>query len=117
MAELRIPKHKRQTEAHTRSRFQEKEKAQRLGAIVVHRSGAGDTKGDVRVKKIARIECKTTLNNSFSVTREMVSKIENAALSSGEVPALVVEFLNPGGKVWNSVVILPAYAIDLLQSR
>ncbi len=114
--ELRIAKHKRQTPSHTRSRFQEKEKTERLGARLVPRSGAGDEKGDVRLKGVLRLECKATKNQSFSVTREMVQKIENAALGSGELAAIHIEFLDLAGKVMSECCVVPAYVLDMIRS-
>ena len=70
-------------------------------------------KGDVRVRGIARIECKTTSRKSFSVTREMIDKIENAAVAAGELPVLVIEFLDRAGKPSGSVLVMPEWAVDL----
>lgn len=91
--------------------------AKRLGGKTTPASGAKELKGDVQVKGIARIECKTTQAKSFSVTRETLAKIEDAATSSGEVPALVVEFLNGAGRPVGSVAILPLWALDMLMDK
>lgn len=105
------------TPAHDRSRKQEKEVARRIGGNTTLASGALAEKGDVRLKGVARIECKTTMNKSFSVTREMVEKIENAALSAGELPALVIEFLSPKGGVQSSVAVVPVWVLtDLINT-
>ena len=45
-----------------------------------------------------RIEAKTTKNKSFSVTRDMIRKIEDAALTNNEIPVMVIEFINEQGK-------------------
>jgi hypothetical protein len=117
-SKLAIPKGLKsfQTVAHRRSPHQEKQLAERLGGKRTPGSGNGDTKGDVQVRKIARIETKNTLRNSFSVTLEMVNKIEAAALAStGEVPAIVVEFIDAKGKSRGSVMVMPSWAVDLLK--
>lgn len=71
-------------------------------------------KGDVRVKGFARIECKTTKNRSFSVTMEMIDKIEAAALASNEVPIIVVEFNDGMGRKLKEVAVIPTYMLDRL---
>jgi hypothetical protein len=100
--------------SHRRSRKQESSLAKSLGGRVTAGSGNKDVKGDVRVKGVARIEAKTTKNASFSVTREMINKIETAAANSGEVPALVVEFHDGFQKSLQSVAIVPMWALESL---
>ncbi len=51
-------------------------------------------KGDVRKKGIFRLECKSTTNKSFSMTREILDKISSECLRL-ERPGLDVLFLNP----------------------
>lgn len=71
----------------------------------------------MRVKGVARIECKTTLHKSFSVTLEMVNKIQDAANSAGEVPILLVEFNDGRGKKLGEVAVIPSYCLDEFVSR
>ena len=97
-----------------RSPIQEQEIAKRLGGKVTPGSGAGMEKGDVRVKGKLRVECKTTTKKSFSVTVKMLEKIELEAVSCGEDPALVVEFLDEGGKVLQQVAIVPMRVLEEL---
>lgn len=104
------------TKSHKRAKVQEKEVAQRLGGKLVARSGAGDEKGDCRLKSVARIECKTTSNKSFSVTREMIDKIETAAAMTGEMPVIVIEF-NDNGKKVAEVAVTPTWVLDTLRER
>lgn len=111
---LKIPKRSRVHPSCHRSRKQEGELAQKLGAKKVPASGSLDTKGDVRKKGVFRLEAKTTGAKSFSLTLEMVRKIEEAALASGELPAICVEFLGPGGKPIASVAVLPVYVLEML---
>jgi Holliday junction resolvase len=99
--------------SHTRSPRQEREIAKRVGGAVTRGSGSGNEKGDVRVYRVCRIEAKTTKNKSFSVTREMVGKIENAAMCNGELPALVIEFNEEGRKVCE-VAVVPMWCLELI---
>lgn len=111
---LRIAKHKKQSLSHFHSREQERSHLNRNGAKLVPRSGAGDIKGDVRVKGKLRLECKTTNKDSFRVTREMIQKIEDAALGSAELPVIEVEFVDQWGKPQSKVCVVPAWVIDLI---
>ena len=99
------------TASHKRAPKQEK----RIAAIVqgsrTPASGSRDVKGDVRKRGIVRIEAKTTKHRSFSVTLEMIEKIEEAAVSTGEMPVLVVEFNDGKGKLLKEVAIVPTYVL------
>lgn len=77
-------------------------------------SGARDVKGDVRVRRVLRVEAKTTKNASFSVTLDMVRKIEEAAASGAELPAIVVEFTDGFGRVLAEVAVVPTYVLDTI---
>jgi Holliday junction resolvase len=99
--------------SHARSPKQEREIAKRMGGSVTRGSGSGNEKGDVRVYRVCRIEAKTTKNKSFSVTREMIEKIETAAMCNGELPALVIEF-NEGGRKACEVAVVPIWCLDLI---
>lgn len=99
------------TPSHARSRKQEDALAARVGGKTTPRSGAGGwQKADVRVKGLARIEAKTTKHKSFSVTGEMIQKVEDAAMQAGELPVIVVE-LEGGAR---SVAVMPMWALDLI---
>ena len=102
------------TPSHYRSVKQEKEIAKRVGGRRTPGSGNGAIKGDVRKKGVVRIEAKTTKNKSFSVTLDMLQKIEDAALPCEEMPILVVEFISPEGKPIKDVAIVPIYVLDML---
>ena len=110
----RAEKTRNLSNSHRRSKKQESSLAKTLGGRVTAGSGNKDVKGDVRVKGVARIEAKTTLNKSFSVTRDMIDKIETAAVGAGEVPALIVEFHDGFGKSLQSVAIIPMWALESL---
>ena len=111
---LRIPKRLQQhgnSEAHKRSGYQEKEVAERTNSRLVRGSGNQHVKGDCRKRGVARIECKTTSSKSFSVTLDMLDKLEAASRVSGERPVLVIEFLK-NGKPWRSVCIVDDSLLD-----
>ena len=97
------------TPSHLRSKAQEREAAQRM--VMVPGSGNGAVKGDCRLKSIVRLECKTTRNKSFSVTRGMLEKIEAAAVMSAETPALEIEFCDKHGNPQLSCLIMPKWAL------
>lgn len=101
--------------AHQRSPQQERQRARELGGKPTKASGAvAGHRGDVRVQGVLRLELKTTQRKSFSVTPELIQKIENAALPSGEIPALEVEFLDDKGKPTMSVCVVPTYILSML---
>ena len=61
------------------------------------------------------MECKTTKHRSFSVTLEMLEKIEEAAASGAELPIIVVEFNDPQtGKKLKDIVVCPSYVLDTI---
>jgi Holliday junction resolvase len=102
--------------SYRRSRKQEKELARRGNGKLVPGSGSGAEKGDIKgYNGIVRIEAKTTKNKSFSITRDMVKKIEEAALGSGELPAIVVEFNDGRGNPELEVAVVPTYVLDNLK--
>lgn len=103
--------------SHRRAPKQEKELGKRFKGRLVPGSGSGHQKGDVRVPKVARIEAKTTKNKSFSVTREMIDKVTNAGIAHGELPAMVVEFLDADGHPESEVAVIPMWALEMLINR
>jgi len=111
---VRVPKRLRVHPSIARSREQEEELALQVGGQKTLASGALDVKGDVRKKRVIRIEAKTTKNKSFSVTQEMVQKIEDAAFSANELPAIVVEFLNDKGSPQSKVAVVPVYVLEMI---
>lgn len=102
------------SQSHRRAPKMEKEVAKRSGGRLVARSGAGEVKGDVRIKGVARIECKVTKNKSFSVTLEMLEKIEAAGAEGAELPILVIEFIDGQGRKIKDVAVCPIYVLDSL---
>jgi hypothetical protein len=71
-------------------------------------------KGDVRIPNVLRIEAKTTKYKSFSVTMDMLDKIEHAALSATEIPAIVIEFNDGNGRKLREVAVVPVYALEMV---
>jgi hypothetical protein len=108
---LPVPKRMQaQTPSHARSKQQEAEVAAKIGGVQVRRSGAGVEKGDVRLKNFVRVEAKTTKNKSFSVTEEILDKLDDSVLGSGEVPLFHIEIL--GGR--RKCVVLPEWSLELI---
>lgn len=118
MTSLALPKRLRgrKTVSHNHAPKQEKRLALVLGGKVTKASGASYEKGDVRVKGVVRVEAKCTTKKSFPVTRDMLDKIETAAIASGEMPVMVIEFLDPKGKVEKTLAVIPMYALESLIS-
>lgn len=103
------------TPSHRRAPKQEKAWAKRGGGRLTPGSGNKEIKGDVqKYRGVVRLECKTTRNNSFSVTRKLVKQIEESALAHGEVPAIIVEFIGEDGKPQHELAVVPTYVLDLL---
>ncbi len=100
--------------SHRRAKKQEKELAKATRGKLTPASGSREVKGDVRVKGVTRIEAKTTKNKSFSVTLDMIDKIESAAIGSAEMPVLVIEFNDGNGRKIKDVAVLPMYALQTL---
>lgn len=103
------------TKSHKRAPRMEQSLAKRLGGKVTAGSGNGATKGDIRIKGIARIECKCTKNKSFSVTLDMLEKIEAAGAEGAELPIIVIEFIDANGRPYKEVAVCPMYVLDSLR--
>ena len=110
----RSKQHKNLTKSHRHAPKMEKAIAKRLGGKVVKGSGCGTEKGDVRIRTIMRVEAKCTAKKSFTVTREMVEKIESHALASGELPAIEIEFLDPNGQPSHRLAVMPTYVLEMI---
>jgi len=111
---LKLPKRLQLHPSRQRSKDQEIELASRFGGRKTAASGALDSKGDVRVKGVVRIEAKTTSKKSFPVTREMIRKIEAEAMAADEFPALVVEFIDEKGTPEMECCVVPKWVLDIL---
>lgn len=108
------PRKARLNPSQVRAKKQERETAARLRGRLTPASGAKDEKGDVRVRGIVRVECKTTKHKSFSVTLDMAQKIEEAALSGAEIPVLLIEFNDNAGKSLGELAVIPSYLLEEL---
>lgn len=115
---MRIPKRMQGVKkaAHARSPKQEKELALRHGGKVVKGSGCGFEKGDVRFKNKVLLEAKCTEKKSFSITRKMVQKIQDAACGNGEVPVIQIEFIDDKGVQLEKICVCPSWVLDELLS-
>ncbi len=103
------------SKSHRRAPKQERELAKRGRGRLVPGSGSGAEKGDIKkYQEVFRVEAKTTKHKSFAVTRDMVRKIEEVALSHGELPAIIVEFIDETGKPQMEVAVVPTYVLDSL---
>jgi hypothetical protein len=108
---LPIPKKLRgQTPSHVRSRNQERSLAKLLGGRVTKASGAQIEKADVRLRGVARIECKTTQAKSFSVSTKHIKALEASVNGTAEVPLMEVEL--EGGAT--KFVVLPGWALQMI---
>lgn len=106
----------KQKTSHDRAPEQEEEWASRLDGRTTLASGSlPHDKGDV-VTGLLRVECKTTSKKSFSVTREMVDKITDQALSTSRIPAIVIEF-NDDGKPVMEVAVVPTWVLECLEDK
>lgn len=107
---------KGQSKGYHRAKRQEKELSIRMGGALVPGSGSSVQKGDVKgcFGGLVRIEAKTTGAKSFSITRDMVRKIEDAALPNNELPAIVVEFIDELGNPQMEVAVVPTWALQHL---
>jgi hypothetical protein len=109
---LKLPKRlQEKTPSHARSKKQEKQLAERIGGRTTPGSGSGQYQhGDVKLRKITTIECKTTKHKSFSVTTDLLDKLDAAVFGSGEIPMFEIELENRVKGSWT----LPPKLIDQL---
>ena len=109
---VRLKNSSRQPKAYWRSKKQERKLAKRLnGARQITGSGNKIIKGDLRIHGIARIEAKTTQKASFSITREMVVTLAQAAYACDELPIIVVEFLDKQGNPISELAVVPTIGL------
>lgn len=107
---LRIPKRYRISPSHARAKVQEKECAERIGGKITPGSGSKNQKGDVRKWGIVRVENKTTKHKSFSVSTELLEKLDAAVFGTSEIPMFEIEL----GLGTHRACVLPGYALDLI---
>lgn len=99
-----------QSKSHARSRIQEKEIANRIGGRVTPGSGSKYQKGDVRLKGFVRVEAKTTIHKSFSVSTKLIDKLEEETFGSGEIPIFEIELA--GGT--HTAIVMPKDALEMI---
>jgi hypothetical protein len=85
--------------AYKRAPKQEKETVKRLGGRAIPASGSRFRKADAELPNVARIECKATKHDSFSVTKKMMQTVEDAGLLEGQVPVIQIEFVDNDSNV------------------
>lgn len=103
----RLDEKARQSKAYHASPKLEKKLAKEAKGYRTSGSGNKKEKGDVRRHGVTRIEHKATQKKSFSVTREMLEKIELAGRGCDEIPVLVIEFLDDRGLSVGKIACLP----------
>ena len=102
--------------SHIHAPKQERRLASDLGGSLTLGSGSGCIKGDVRITGVARIEAKSTQHKSYSLKRELVDRMEHAAIQSGEVPIFQIDFLT-GENIDKQLVVMPMWAMEILLSN
>lgn len=103
-----------QSASHAHAPKQEAGLVSSINARLVKASGSGYEVGDVRVKGVIRIDCKSTINNSYSLKAETMEHLQMAAMQDGEVPALQLDFLTTDGEVEQRLAIIPLWALEQL---
>jgi hypothetical protein len=93
--------------SHDYARQQEIDAANEYGGYTTSKSGAGNIKGDVRIKGKYRIECKCTKNKSYSLNYEYLEKFIEQAISLGEDPILQVHFIDELGIKKRGFIVIP----------
>ena len=111
----RIPKKPRNAREY--SYKQEKTFADGIGARATGGSGRFDTKGDSRLKGIARFDNKATQKASYSIKLADLKKLENQCFLTGEEAVFQVDFLSEACKVKGSYVITTKnHYMDLIEA-
>ena len=105
---LRLP-----SATHVYAPKQEARTAKQIGGHNTIGSGNKDEKGDARLTGVMRVENKATKHKSFSVTQEILDKIEEAALGAGELPFVQIDFVDDEGKLKRSCVVCPLWVLDI----
>jgi hypothetical protein len=103
------PKEVQQVEAKTKKQINSHEKklAKRLGGRTTPASGAKDAhKGDIKVGEFL-IDDKSTVNNSISITKDMLVKINREARESGKNPCLSISFHGDMGLAGSTWYLVP----------
>ena len=103
--------------AYKRAPKQEKETVARLKGRAIPASGSKFRKGDAEVPDVVRIECKATEADSFRVTKDMLRKIENAAVGSGQFAMIEIEFVDAKQNVLFSCCVMKRSAVTSLINR
>lgn len=100
--------------AHNHAPVQEAKIAKRIGGAVTRGSGNGYVKGDARRPGLVRVESKCTSRKSFSVTREMIEKLEAAVFGADEIPVFDIQMLDEQGKPAHKLLMVPDWAMSFV---
>lgn len=103
--------------AYKRAPKQEKATVARLKGRAIPASGSKFRKGDAEVPDLVRIECKATEADSFRVTKDMIRKIENASVGSGQIAMIEIEFVDDKEKTLYSCCVMKRSAVTSLINR
>lgn len=82
----------------TAGRVAEKKAAKKLGGRLTPASGASGKKGDIYIQRFM-VECKSTQAESMGVQKEWLDKVRREALAAGQLPALLLQFIQPNGTI------------------
>lgn len=93
--------------AHDYAKVQEINAAKTYNGWTTPNSGAGNIKGDVRVRGKYRIECKCTKNNSYSLKYDYLENFLEQAASLGEDPIMQLHFIDDAGSKKRGYIIMP----------
>ena len=93
--------------SHDYARQQEINTAEYYGGYPTSQSGAGNIKGDVRIKGKHTIECKCTINNSYALKYDYLEKMMESAASLGEDFFLQLHFIDENGYKKRGYIIIP----------
>ena len=109
---------KGQSPAHAHAPYQERALAKKLGGRVTPGSGNGAEKGDVRNFRFVRAECKCTAHDSFSVTRDILFKLDKLGMTTEEIPFMEIKLgIDSQGKHKAAFVVMPAWFIDIVKEK
>ncbi len=108
-----IRKSSKKSPSHDYSVKQEYNLAKKLGGSMTPKSGAGEVKGDVRIKGKYRIECKCTAKGSYSIKKEYLEGLIEAASACGETFILNIDFLDASGNKKRGFYVIPDTEVDL----
>lgn len=107
-----------QSVSHQRSIAQEQMLEARGRGARTPGSGNKRKKGDIeKYHGIFRVEAKCTQSRSFSVSLSMLDALEDSSLPAGEIPAVIIEFIDGAGNPIREVAVVPTYALEAIANQ